>query len=356
MTGDLCLRGPERNTVAGFFEPRAGAVDRCEATVRDGIAFVQDDILAGERDDPNADLERVARTIATVAWSDVASAFSIWSHRMVLEYLARGERAPLERWGDALLDVELLGSTALSGPIAHHLGQSRVALTGSRDGAALVLRGKVRWASNLFVPEFVLVSAAVVDGELVTFVIDGAASGLVVDPYPTLVALQATGSSSLGFDAVRVAEDAIVSERFAEFVERVRPTFLVLQSSFCWGLARRSLDEAGAALNGAGLVFREDLDALTLEANRLAALIARAASARAATVGELVRARLAAARLASAATALEAKVVGSRSFMRDTPTARRLREAAFLPIQSPTEAQLRAEIAAGAAVEVLARP
>ncbi len=58
-----------------------------------------------------------------------------------------------------------------------------------------------------------------------------------------------------------------------------------------------------------------------------------------------MRVRLEAARLAVEAVALEAKAVGSRGYARGSETARRLREAAFLPIQAPTEVQLRAELA-----------
>jgi hypothetical protein len=43
--------------------------------------------------------------------------------------------------------------------------------------------------------------------------------------------------------------------------------------------------------------------------------------------------------------ALEAKMMGGRGYVVTTPTARRLREAAFLPIQALTERQLRWEIA-----------
>jgi alkylation response protein AidB-like acyl-CoA dehydrogenase len=59
---------------------------------------------------------------------------------------------------------------------------------------------------------------------------------------------------------------------------------------------------------------------------------------------ELVQLRLDCAHLATATTALEAKVVGGRGYVTTSPTARRLREAAFLPIQAPTEGQLRWEL------------
>ena len=72
-----------------------------------------------------------------------------------------------------------------------------------------------------------------------------------------------------------------------------------------------------------------------------------AATGAGAAPGELasvVAIRLDAARLAGAATRLESKVMGGAGYASGSATARRLREAAFLPIQSPTEGQLQWEL------------
>jgi alkylation response protein AidB-like acyl-CoA dehydrogenase len=65
-------------------------------------------------------------------------------------------------------------------------------------------------------------------------------------------------------------------------------------------------------------------------------------------IRDIVALRLDCARLASEAVALEAKVVGGRSYLASSGTARRLREAAFLPVQAPTEGQLRWELSLSA--------
>ena len=65
-------------------------------------------------------------------------------------------------------------------------------------------------------------------------------------------------------------------------------------------------------------------------------------------IREIVGARLENAQLATAAVALEAKVAGGRGYVRTCATARRLREAAFLPVQAPTEGQLRWELSRSA--------
>jgi alkylation response protein AidB-like acyl-CoA dehydrogenase len=61
-------------------------------------------------------------------------------------------------------------------------------------------------------------------------------------------------------------------------------------------------------------------------------------------VPDFVETRLLASRLASAATSLEVKLRGGRAYRLEDPSNRRYREAAFLSLQAPTEAQLEREL------------
>ncbi|NLT26087.1 MAG: hypothetical protein GXX90_05495 [Microbacteriaceae bacterium] len=132
----------------------------------------------------------------------------------------------------------------------------------------------------------------------------------------------------------------------------MRPTFLLLQTAFCLGLAGRAADEADAALAGSitEVVFaerraevRERLRALRGDYH---ALLSRASSGATRPIApeRLLRLRLDAARLVREATGLEAAAVGGRGYLAASGTARRLREAAFLPVQSPTEGHLEWEL------------
>jgi alkylation response protein AidB-like acyl-CoA dehydrogenase len=55
--------------------------------------------------------------------------------------------------------------------------------------------------------------------------------------------------------------------------------------------------------------------------------------------------RLAGAEVATAAAALEARTAGGKGYASRSGASRRFREAAFIPVQSPSEAQLRWELA-----------
>jgi alkylation response protein AidB-like acyl-CoA dehydrogenase len=350
---DMFLEPSLQGHVHAFFEPRAAAVDAGQTAIREGIAFLSRQVLpspiAGEG--PNADLRRVAGTIATIAWSDMSTAFSLWCHRMVLEYVgqAPADSSQLNKVRRQLLNVEWLGSTALAPAMAYYVSGAPLPLSWRREAGTVVLNGRVHWASNLFRPDFFQVVAAAhpETGAVIVAGIPGDVAGPCVDAYPDLLALQSTASSSLSYRDVLLDPAWIITHDFRPFIQGIRPIFLLLQSSFCWGLAQRALAEAGSALKGVNESLRGDLDALATESEQLMAFFSHNLDTRGAGTPEreLVRLRLDCARLATASTALEAKVVGGRGYVTTSPTTRRLREAAFLPIQAPTEGQLRWELA-----------
>lgn len=345
MSASLLLTSPVRDEVASYLEPRAAGVDAGRTDVRPALAFLQERALRDGASEPDGDLARVAATIATAAWSDLATAFALWCHRMVLEYLAavpaqlpaRRELLP------PLIALERIGSTGLAPAMAHVVSGAPLSVRAREVDRALVLEGKVRWASNLFAPGFVVVTAAALDEGAAVVALGGEQDGVRVEAYPELVALQATASSSLALEGACVSADRVISRDLAAFVRRVRPTFLILQSAFCWGLARRALDEAASIASAS--VLDPQRRALEQRAEALASALGRAAGDRPADARPLVALRLEAACLATEAVALELRAAGSRAYARSSPTARRLREAAFLPIQAPTEVQLRSELA-----------
>ncbi len=356
---DLLLGPAEREQVAAFLEPRvesSGAGDASDGAVREALRFLNRDVMGAgvTACGPKGDLMRVAETIATAAWCDMSAAFSLWCHRMVLEYLSSAPPgSPLE--ASTLPDVlgtRLLGSTALAGAMARHVGGAPLSVEWRPQGDAIVLNGRVSWASNLFPPDFVMVTAAANadDGRELIVALAGDTPGVCIEPYPRLLALQATGSSSVLLRDVRLPASWVIAEDFASFITRVRPTFLLLQSSFCWGLAARALAEARTCLRGVNEVFCADVEALEGRSAELAGEI-RAGLSRPAVdtpIRPLVQLRLDCAHLATAAVALEAKATGGRGYVTTSPTARRLREAAFLPVQAPTEGQLRWELSRSA--------
>jgi alkylation response protein AidB-like acyl-CoA dehydrogenase len=301
---------------------------------------------------PGGGAEATARAIATLATVDMTVAFSVWAHTMVLVYLREADSpSSFAAWTKHLEGAHLAGATALAAAMTCHVSGAPLPIKAVSVDGHLEVSGRIAWASNLYRPHFVLVTAAEVEGLGPRVVaMRGKDSAIEIAPFPNLVDLQATASSSIQLNAARVHPDDIVAADFSAFIHRVRPRFLLFQASFCWGLAARALREAAAYIGpGVSEVFTPDHHELSTELDRIEGAIVDGVGSgpperRARPIRELVQLRLDAARLAGAATRLEANLAGGRGYVVHSATARRLREAAFLPIQSPTEGQLRWEL------------
>lgn len=347
LLGDTALH----EAVRAYVSERAQQVDGCQASLRDGIAHLAR-LGAVERGvygvHAPEDFTRMCEVVGTVALDCMSQAFSLWCHRMATEYLhladadapARARLLPRLRTG------ETLGSTSFAAATANFLSGSPLSLTFRRSGDDLVVNGRIAWASNLQ-PPFVSVAAAANEddpSERVVFAYTEETRGLELGKYPELLALQATNSTSPVFKDAIITPDDVLTYDFEPFVSRVLATFLLLQSSFCWGLAVRALDEAGQQLDGPKEVFADAYRELRERLNRFEHQLRTLSShPRREEVGHrsLLQLRLDAGRLAVDSVSLESKLAGGRGYMLHSGTARRLREAAFLPVQAPTEVQLQ---------------
>ena len=123
--------------------------------------------------------------------------------------------------------------------------------------------------------------------------------------------------------------------------------FLLVQSSFCLGLAAGALQEAAKHLDVSQGVFRPVFPLILAEYQSLREELVRLASEpERAERRDLLSLRFGCfALLRPIATHFELQVVGGAGYVATSPTARRLREASFLPVQSPTEGHLRYELA-----------
>ena len=322
-----------------YFAGRAEAVDRGTADVLDGLRWLADHGLLA-----HPDLAVSCAVIEHVARHCLASAFSTWAHTMVAEYLSLSSSPVLRAEVPGLRRADRIGSTAMAPAMQHLVGLADLGVELRHDRGTLVVDGAVRWASNLFADGFlVVVGAASPDGSRAVLAIASDAPGVHVGAPLDLLALGATHSSSLRFEQVRLDPAFVVSTDFEPYLRTVKPRFLLLQSSFCLGLARGALEGAEVSLERSFASFR-------LEHDRLRAHLEALSRRHQQLVVELgptptmVAHRLEAAKIAQHAVDVELRVAGGGGYAASSPTARRLREAAFLPIQSPTEGHLRFEL------------
>ncbi|MEN3266376.1 acyl-CoA dehydrogenase family protein [Pseudonocardia sp.] len=341
MTATTTL--PGLGGILEWFAGEAAAVDQGRSDARAGLRRLgAADLLAPA----GGGLPHAVSLVERIAGECMSSAFSLWAHRMVIEYVTRGEPDP-GALGDGLRAGHLVGSTAMAPALRDLAGLEPVPVVATRTAGGMRLDGPIRWASNLFDGATVVLPVrlgAAGPGRAVVR-IRTTDPGVRVATRPDLLALNGTASSSVQLDGVQVAADAVLSEDLHAFVGAIRPTFLLVQTAFCSGLALRSAREAQERATGPNIELAGDAVAVTARAagvhERLHAAAADPAVLRPA---DLLRLRLDAAGVATDATRVEATVRGGAGYVARSDVSRRLREGAFLPIQSPTEGHLRWEL------------
>ena len=210
------------------------------------------------------------------------------------------------------------------------------------------LSGSLRWASNLYDDSLMITAAGTEDGEKLIVALPLNTPGVVLGDHFELLAMGSTASSYLKLHDAFIGSEQVLSTNFNEFLNTVRPTFLVLQSAMCIGLTKTTVAQSRGGLTGVNSVFSAEVDEVEQKLVTAQSTLASAAAAvggpQPPSKGELLTLRLAAAEISSASAALEIRTAGGKGYASQTPASRRYREAAFIPVQSPSEAQLRWEL------------
>jgi alkylation response protein AidB-like acyl-CoA dehydrogenase len=325
---------------------RAADLDECNTDVRVDLAALGEAGLLGLGLD--AGLSDMVRVIDEVSEYSLAVGFSTWAQRMAIQYLHESP-APLRALHlESLVAGERIGVTAMAAGLKQVAGLGPVPVTADRHGDALLLSGPIHWASNVFEHALIVLPVRC-DSDSAVVVVDVDADGVTVNDPPELMALGATASTSLRLDRVVVPAHRVVSTDLAGYVGGIRPRFLLLQTAFCTGVTRAALEAASAAHTGPTARFDDELSALGSRAGALRERLYRWADdvdgPHNVAIRNLIALRLEAAEVAVQATRLELSLTGGAAYRRGSAANRRFREAAFLPIQSPSEGQLRWELA-----------
>lgn len=290
-----------------------------------------------------------ANVINQLAQTDLATAFSVWSHRMATEYLVRFSNSSVtQQWAQQLRNGELLGSTALATALVDASGRAELPVQFDKSGEKIILNGFIPWASNLSPETVVVFAARNSNGDRYVFSTKLNVDGISVKLSSELLALNETESGSIQFENAEITSDQILSRSLKDFLALMRPRFLTLQTGFCLGVSEASL--AFAKQQPGKSLFETQLVEASNELLELRERLQNLAS-RLTNIGEITSAkpylqlRLDAAVLAQKITRLEFAVFGGRGFSQKSDTARRVHEALFFIVQAPTEGALRWELA-----------
>ncbi|TDR92964.1 acyl-CoA dehydrogenase family protein [Enterovirga rhinocerotis] len=293
------------------------------------------------------DIADAVEAVAGVSAHSLAAGFVFWSQRTYLEYLLQSPNAALrDRLAPDLVSGRLAGATGLSNAMKFLSGLEELQIRARADRGAIVFDGRMPWVTNLRPEGFHVAGVAEgEDGRILCVSFAGDDEGLVRSPDLGLMGLRSTNTAALSVASVRLDAERVIHPDAAGWLPQVRPAFLGLQCGMSIGLARRSLREAREAI-GAGrsvlapaiaeLETRLAADAEALRSGLRSGLFRGQAAA-------LFRIRIGLAAIAAEAVALELQASGGRAYLTafGSGFARRYREAAFIPVITPSLVQLK---------------
>lgn len=294
--------------------------------------------------------------IAAISEISLAAGFVFWGHRTYLEYLLQSPNAALrERLAPPILRGEIAGATALSNAMKFLAGLEGLQIEARETQGRFVLHGKMPWVTNLRKEGFhVAAAVARQDGSSFIASLRHDMPGLARSGDLDLVAMRATNTAAVGLAGVVITEDDIIAPDAEAWLPAVRPAFLGLQCGMSIGLARRALSEAHTAAGAGRSVLSPEIDALSqrlaYETQRLLSGVRQ--SNFQADPAALFRIRIALADIVAEAVRLELQAGGGACYLspQGDHFARRWREAAFIPVVTPSLVQLKAALAAQAAL------
>jgi alkylation response protein AidB-like acyl-CoA dehydrogenase len=291
--------------------------------------------------------------LAEVAEHSVTAAFVFWGHRTFIEYLLHSPNEALAaRLLPDLLAGRLGGATGLSNAMKYLSGIEQLQCEVRPEAGGLRLDGTLPWVTNLRKEGFVVALAAhhAGRGRPAIYAVPDDIPGLVRTPDLDLIGLRASNTAALRLEAIDLPAEWELHPDADRFLPQVRPAFLGLQCGLSLGLARASLRVAGASKDGDGPVLGPEIAALNdaLDGHRQALLGGVADGTFAQQPARLFHVRIALAELVNEAVQLELQARGGRAYVcaHTDGFARRLREAAFVPIVTPSLVQLKTQLAA----------
>lgn len=319
----------------------------------DAGAFARHTTLLG---DGPAGIIAAIEAMTEVGASCLSTAFCMWCQDALVWYIDRSENpAPREQYLQAAATARALGGTGLSNPMKALAGFEALALKGKRVAGGYRVTGLLPFVSNIESGHLFAGIFAVENAEncLAMAVFKVGEDGVDLAHNAHFVALEGTATCSVMIRDAFVPDDSVLSDDARRFTSRIRKGFVLLQAGMALGIARgaaRLMRQDGPTRRFAEhLPFGPDsIEARTSELTaRLIDHLRSVEETDRSSFLEVLRTRLDMTWLALEAAQAAVLQFGARGYLLGAEPARRLREAQFVAIVTPSVKHITSELAKG---------
>jgi alkylation response protein AidB-like acyl-CoA dehydrogenase len=303
-----------------------------------------------------AGIAAAVEAMTEVGASCLSTAFCMWCQDALVWYLDCADNpAPRAKYLRGVATGHVLGGTGLSNPMKALAGFEPLALRGKRVAGGYRVNGRLPFVSNIeeghpFAAIFAVEEAA---DRCAMAIFEPGRDGINLAHNAHFIALEGTATCSVLIRDAFIPDEEILSDDARSFVPRIRKGFVLLQAGMALGIARGAASAMRRDSSSGRLARHLPLgpDAIDQRASALTERIA----AHLQTIGEpdrasfldVLRTRLDLTWLALEAAQASVLQHGARGYLVGAEPARRLREAQFVAIVTPSVKHITTELARG---------
>ncbi len=300
------------------------------------------------------DLSTAIESMAVIAEECGSTAFCTWCQDACGWYLQNTANAALrEKLQKDVAFGRVLGGTGLSNPMKSLSGIEPLKLSGRRVNGGYEVSGILPWVSNVEDGHFfAIVFADADDSSRMLMALVEAGANAELRHNARFMALEGTATRAAAFKNAFVPDEMILADPAEPFARRIRPGFVLLQTGIALGIIRSSLAamrELARAAGGTNAFVANGPDEVEDRLAKLTDAIHRAAATPFEATPEyrklLLGTRLESAELALAAAQSAMLHAGASGYVEGAAANRRLREAYFVAILTPSIKHLRKDLA-----------
>lgn len=299
--------------------------------------------------------------MATVSEECMSTGFMMWAQSVCTWYIENSDNQWLKtEILPKMVDGDYFGATALSNPMKYFAGIEDLKLSAEETEGGYIINGTLPWVSNLlensdkhfFGSIFTIHDKEGNPDRDAMALIPCSLEGLTMKQMVEFVGMEGTGTYSLIFDNAFLPKDYLLADPVGPYLKKIKAGFILLQTGMAAGVIQGAINE----MNKSNLTlseineFLDDSPEEMQEELEDALEFIKQLSDEPYTEGEdfmksVLEARLLGSELCKRAADSVMQHAGAKGYILDAAPQRKLREAYFVIIVTPSIKHLRKEIA-----------
>lgn len=297
-------------------------------------------------------LRAAIQAIEVISQECLCTGFITWCQIACTWYMQNSDNAYLKQQVLPLVATgKVLGGTGLSNPMKHFAGIEKIALVAERRSGGYLINGMLPWVSNIGPGHYFGIAAKLDDrDDYLMAIVSDELEGLTLRCNAHFIALEGSNTLSCVFRDVFVPDELILAVPSKEYVNRIRPGFILTQVGMGLGLVTSCIEIMKRANQRYGHVncflddqpeeLAADLQIAREKTYALADEISYQPGDRQ-MLKEVIQARILASELSLKAANAAMLYSGARGYLHGGKVERKLREAYFVAIVTPALKQLK---------------